>query len=117
MGWSNYIVIPSLKIAVETSRHVQDLLDWQEKTLDNILDNEDEGFDPSEVKLEDLNLEHLSILVDAYSQLGKLKTLQHKDELLIYWLKKSEMDYELVSEHSFEAKDYEKKGFKIIPLK
>ena len=34
MGWSNFIIIPSLNIAVEVSRDLHDLEDYEEKAFD-----------------------------------------------------------------------------------
>ena len=34
MGWSNFIIIPSLNIAIEVSRDLHDLADYEEKAFD-----------------------------------------------------------------------------------
>jgi hypothetical protein len=46
MGWSNFILIPSLNIAVEVSRDLHDLEDYEEKAFDYLTSEEfDEGID------------------------------------------------------------------------
>jgi hypothetical protein len=49
MGWSNFIIIPSLNIAIEVSRDLHDLADYEEKALDYLTSEE---YDIDRKKLE-----------------------------------------------------------------
>ena len=59
MGWSNFIIIPSLNIAVEVSRDLRDLEDYEEKAFDYLTSEEfDEGIDIESRKIK-LSLIHI----------------------------------------------------------
>ena len=122
MGWSNYIVIPSHQLAFEISRHVKDLDESDEKTLDLIVEQEEaERLDIGDIQFKNLgkklnlslNLRQLKVILNAYDQVEKLG-LMSRDALLMYWLKKSSVPYEFMSEFAFNDKGYEKQGYKII---
>ncbi len=122
MGWVNYVVVPSHKLAFEVNKHVEKLDERDEKTLDNLVEQEEATrLDIGDIKLKSLdkklnlslNLRQLKVMLNAYDQVEKLG-LMSKDTLLMYWLKKKGVNYEFMSEHVFFEKGYDKQGFHII---
>jgi hypothetical protein len=73
MGWSNFILIPSLNIAIEVSRDLHDLADYEEKALDYLASEEfDEGMDIENRKIKDLTVRDLTTLFTAYDSIISL---------------------------------------------
>ncbi|MCE8429769.1 MAG: hypothetical protein J5U19_15460 [Candidatus Methanoperedens sp.] len=60
MGWSNFILIPSLNIAIEVSRDLHDLADYEDKAFDYLTSEEyDEEIDIENRKIKDLTVRRL----------------------------------------------------------
>lgn len=82
MGWSNFIIIPSLNIAIEISRHLQDLEYHEEQAFDYLTSEEfDEGIDIENMTIRDLTVRDLATLFTAYDHTNALKGMDH-DKLL-----------------------------------
>jgi hypothetical protein len=114
MGWSNFIIIPSLKIAVEVSRDIHDLEDYEEKAFEYLTSEEfDDEIDIENRKLKDLNVRDLTTLFTTYDSTNSLKGLDY-NKLLLVWLKSRGMDYEVKSEYDIDREKLEKEGYKII---
>ena len=111
MGWINYLIIPSWKIAIEMTRHVDELEDYIEEALDEILEMEDIEY-MDEVKVKDLTISDLAELYNSHQILSKLVTIDDAIVFLLYFLKKRGIEYEIVSEFEFDKNKY--KGFKIV---
>jgi hypothetical protein len=46
LGWSNFVIIPSLNIAIEISRHLNDLEDYEKRAFNYLTSEEfDEEID------------------------------------------------------------------------
>jgi len=114
MGWSNFIIIPSLNIAIEVSRDLHDLADYEEKTFDYLTSEEfDEGIDIESRKIKDLMVHDLTTLFTAYDSTNSLKGLDY-NKLLLVWLKSRGISYEIKSEFDIDKQKLEQEGYKII---
>ena len=114
MGWSNFIIIPSLKIAVEVSRDLRDLEDYEEKAFYYLTSEEfDEGIDIESRKIKDLTVRDLTTLFTTYDSTNSLKGLDY-NKLLLVWLKSRGIDYEVKSEYDIDKEKLEEEGYKII---
>jgi len=114
MGWSNFIIIPSLNIAIEVSRDLHDLADYEEKAFDYLTSEEfDDGIDIENRKLKDLTVRDLTTLFTAYDNTNSLKGLDY-NKLLLVWLKSRGISYEIKSEYDIDKEKLEKEGYKII---
>ncbi len=114
MGWSNFIIIPSLNIAIEVSRDLHDLEDYEEKAFDYLTSEEfDKGIDIENRKIKDLTVRDLTTLFTAYDNTNSLKGLDY-NKLLVVWLKSRGIDYEIKSEYDIDKENLEKEGYKII---
>jgi len=114
MGWSNFIIIPSLNIAIEVSRYLHDLEDYEEKAFDYLTAEEfDEGIDIENRTIRDLTVRDLATLFTAYDSTNSLKGLDY-DKLLVVWLKSRGIDYEIKSEYDIDKEKLEKEGYKLI---
>jgi len=116
MGWTNYIVIPKLKLVVETSRYVDEADEYfvnAFKQLEEYIDVED-YIDISEIKVKDLNLKVLSELIKAYDIYIKLSGWEYPEKILLLFLELRNIDYEIIPEWDFKEKKY--KGYTILRL-
>ncbi len=114
MGWSNFIIIPSLNIAIEVSRYLQDLEDYEEKAFSYLTSEEfDEGIDIENWTIGDLTVRDLATLFTSYENTNALKGMDY-DKLLLVWLKSRGIDYEIKAEYEIDKKKLEEEGYKII---
>ena len=114
MGWSNFIIIPSLNIAIEVSRDLHDLEDYEEKAFDYLTSEEsDEGMDIENRTIRDLTVRDLTTLFTAYDHTNALKGLDY-DKLLLVWFKSRGIAYEIKSEYNIDTEKLEQEGYKII---
>lgn len=114
MGWSNFIIIPSLNIAIEISRHLQDMEDYEEKAFDYLTSEEvDERIDIEKRKIKDLTVRDLATLFTAYDSTNSLKGLDY-NKLLLVWLKSRGISYEIKSEYEIDRENLETEGYKLI---
>ena len=112
MGWVNFIVVPDLKLVVETSRNVNELEEWLEKSIDDILNFEDCIEVVEERKLQDVTITDFSTMVRSLNLVSMLSKM-YTDSFFLYWLEKSKIEYQVVSEYSFDREKFEKDGFTI----
>ncbi len=97
MGWVNYVKIPELKLLVETSRHLSDVLDEEFNTSIN-----DIVIDLNK-KYDELTINDLHSLIKYYDESTKIF---REDELLLYWLNHRRINYSVISEFEYcENKD------------
>lgn len=117
MGWSNYIIVPQLKLIVETNREVEDIEFYQKESLDKILEEEDidDGvyLDLENVKVCDITIKDLALLYRDHEVMQCVRGI-HIDRLLLYWLKIKEIDFDVKSEHTLDKEKYESEGYIII---
>jgi len=114
MGWVNFIVVPKLKLAVETSRHLDELHDFRIEAMEKLFKDEEESLlDMLEKKYSDLTLEDLNNLINMAKITDKLMDIE-LDELLLLWLHFKDIKYEIVSEYNFDKEKAKKEGYVII---
>jgi len=114
MGWSNFIIIPSLNIAIEVSRDLHDLVDYEDKAFDYLTSEEfDEEIDIENRKIKDLTVRDLTTLFTAYDSTNSLKGLDY-NKLILIWLKSRGIGYEVKSEYEIDKEKLEQEGYKII---
>ena len=116
MGWSNYIIIPSWKIIIETNRNVQDIEDYIKEAIDKMIDYcIDIGVDNSDLKVSDITVKDLCALASAYDNASALSQLD-VDKIFLYWLERKNIEYEIKSEYNVDIKQYEENGYNIIRI-
>ena len=118
MGWVNYIIIPKLKLVIETSRYTEELDESVENAMDEILEfiekqPVDISMDLFHKKYNDLTLGDLEILLRAF-RLVYLVSGEDFDKILLYCLRRKNINYEIVSEYNFNKEKYKKEGYLIL---
>lgn len=114
MGWINFIIIPNFKVAIETSRNINEINDYEIKALNYLIDEErynDE--DIGNVNLKSLTVKMLSTLFNSYKQSSNLAGFE-SDKFLLYWLTTRNISFEIKSEHSADKDELKKDGYIII---
>lgn len=104
MGWTNFIIIPKLKLVIETNRSINELHDYQKKSLDHLTDEEryEDEQDIGNKNIKNISVKNLSLLFSTYEQANNLAGME-PDKLLLYWLETKGLKYEILSE--FQIKD------------
>lgn len=105
MGWVNFVIIKDLKLVVEAPRSVrpdEGLQQYVEKVLDGEVADVSEDEFISLDELEDkpctqITVLELSKLIKVYNDFRTLQEVSYAEHLL-YWLKKSGIAYEMISE-------------------
>ncbi len=78
MGWTNFVIVPSLNIAIEISRYLQDLEDYEERAFKYLASEEfEERIDIENRTIRDLTVRDLATLFTAYDNTNALKGLDH----------------------------------------
>lgn len=108
MSWSNYIIIPKLRLIVETGRNINELQDYQKKALDYLTDEErlfdiDEEREIGNIITKDISIKDLTVLYSIYEQASKISEME-TDRFLLYWLESKGIDYEILSEFEIGSK-------------
>lgn len=123
MGWTNFIVISKLRLVVEVSRNVDDLLGYERRALDLLLeeDSEFDGFCEEPIiedkRVNELTIADVSILFEAKKISRALKGIDCA-KLLLYWLSWRDIEYEIINEYSFQEIEWQEKikDFMILRL-
>lgn len=116
MGWSNYLILPKLKLAIEISRHTEELEEYRRYALEEAIGEESIDLDEmDQVKLTEITLKDLTVLYTAYDRMQRIAGMEY-DKLLLFWLEHRDIDYEVKSEHQVNIDEYKKKGYKIIRI-
>ncbi len=114
MGWINFIIIPSFKVAIETSRNINEIYDHEIKALDYLTDEERyDDDDMSDVKLSNLTIKMLSKLVMSYEQSINLAGFE-SDKFLLYWLTTRNISFDIKSEYNVKRDELREQGYNII---
>jgi len=114
MGWTNFIIIPSFKVAIETSRNINEIYDHEIKALDYLTDEERyDDDDMSDVKLGNLTIKMLSKLVMSYEQSINLAGFE-SDKFLLYWLTTRNISFDIKSEYNVKRDELREQGYNII---
>lgn len=115
MGWSNYIIIPKMKLAIEVSRSVEELDCFKVRAIKKAMDFcTTFDFDVCEIlekKYKNLTLADLNVMMNGLKILKDFQDMCAGD-LFLYYLEEEDIDYKVVSEHEFEKKKLE--GYTII---
>lgn len=115
MGWTNYIIIPKLKIAVQVSRWVDGDNETLYNAIDKLIDhvfNHDLLFE----SYKDLTLGYLSELIQVYDLARNFEDISI-NEFFVYWLKKRNIDFEIKTSNEISAEQLRRKGYKVIEMK
>lgn len=102
------MVIPKWKVLIEISRYVDEIEEWEEKSLKS---GETEWPEVGEVKITDMTLSQLNTLMSAYQV--AIHVPYEIDSFLLYWLKRLGIEYEVISEFDLEKRK-DLKEFKIL---
>ena len=116
MGWSNFIIIPKLKLVVETSRYVdvEDSVHFFDNLKELIQESEKIPIEIFDVKYSDMTISDVSKIVSVAEKSSYTFSDFDRDLLLLAWLEYNNMDFEIVSEFNFNEQKYKKGGYKII---
>jgi hypothetical protein len=112
MGWSNFIVVPSMKLAVEVSRSIdEDCVEQYSKVIGRLFDEDGSIGEVLERTLNKLTTKQVAEIVDKAVTADSLVGLYY-DNLFPVWLKLRHITFQIVNEFDFEKLDT--KGMKII---
>lgn len=123
IGWSNYVVIPKLKLLIEITRDVSGIEDYECDVIDNAI-NED-NFEYAQhvegeeiVDIEDVTIHKITIkdLAELHRRYDIVQSLTGIDrvKLLLYWLKSRSIEFSIESEHNIDIDKYNKEGYVVI---
>lgn len=118
MGWSNYLVADKIKLVVELPRETNELAGHIKESFDNLfkLKEENECLDDlTLIKLNNLDLNTLSVLVNSQKLVDNLVCAELSD-FLLYWLESKDIEFSIHNEYEkdFKLEDFEKKGYTIL---
>ena len=101
MGWTNFIIIPKLKLIVEVSRQIDEIPDYQKNALNFLTDEERiyeiEKYDIENKYTKDLTVKDLTQIFSVYEQANNISGME-SDKFFLYWLETRGVDYEIKSE-------------------
>jgi len=113
MGWSNFIILPKQKLAIEISRYInkEDLCkeDTEEflRTVDNL------NYEIFEKEYQKLTISDLADLINLAKKALIFKDI-YSDNFLIWYLELTGKKYEIITEFEFEEREKEFKEYKVI---
>ena len=112
MGWSNYIIIPEFKLAIEVSRYMADIEEYEKNALYKITE-EDEMEDVENVKVRNITVKDLTTLYNAHKIVSSLTGFEI-DKLLLFWLQNRGIEYEIKSEFDVTTDQLKDEGYNVI---
>jgi len=113
MGWSNYVIIPKLKLVIEISRYA-DRENLQEEELEDLLKEIDNfNFEILDKKPQELTLSDLSNLVSLARKSIVLEEICI-DYFLLWWLELRGIKHEVISEFEFDKRKGEFKNYVVL---
>jgi len=123
MGWTNFIIIPKLKLIVETSRQIDEIPDYQKNALDFLTDEERiyeiEKYDIKNKIVKNISIEDISQLFSIYEQANNIVGME-SDKFLLYWLETKGIEYEIKSESQIKENNklesYKNEGYTILRM-
>jgi hypothetical protein len=120
MGWSNYIVIPTLKLLIEVSRDISDIEDYEDVAIEKAIDEEDidcethvDGenvVDMGNVPVGQITIKDLTELYKRYEIVQSLSGMDY-NKLLLYWLKVRCIEFSVKSEYDDDVKECIREGY------
>lgn len=120
MGWTNFVILPEHKLAIEISRHVsRDDAEFAMETIEKIA-----GVDAEEVSnamektLSKVTARDFSKMVECSEMLTSISShLDHDDILLILWLLERKEDFSIIIETEFYENKEKYRDYRIIRIK
>jgi hypothetical protein len=97
-----YVIIPSLKLAIEISRNIEE---------EEYPDLTDEPFCDVHKPLKDITLSDMGNLIQYYE---KVPYIDDKDSFILHWLEHRDIEYELIDEYKFEENKEKYKDYNIL---
>ncbi len=114
MGWSNYIIIPEFKLAIEVSRYVADIEEYEKDALYKITEEEEVDVEDVEnIKVRDITVKDLTTLYNAHKIVRSLTGFEI-DKLLLFWLQNRGIEYEIKSEFDVTTDQLKDEGYNVI---
>lgn len=116
MGWTNFIIVPKLKFAIEVNRSINtDDCDSDFETFEEFVEETEKFDDEIEYKnYKELNLKDLASLIKVSENIHIFNEIYN--ELFIWWLKLRGFEFEIMHEDDFNKGNYKEKGFTIIKM-
>ena len=112
MGWSNYLIIPEFKLAIEISRYVEDIQEYEKDALYEIT-GEEEAEDVENIKVRDITVKDLTTLYNAHKIVTSLTGFEI-DKLLLFWLQNRGIEYKIKSEFEATADQLKDDSYTVI---
>ena len=113
MGWSNFIILPKQKLAIEISRYV-DKEELCKEEIEEFLKTVNEfDYEIFEKEYQKLTISDLADLIDLTEKAIIFKDI-YSDNFLIWYLELTGKKYEIITEFEFEEIEKEFKEYKVI---
>jgi len=113
MGWSNFIILPKQKLAIEISRYV-DKEELCKEEIEEFLKTVNEfDYEIFEKEYQKLTISDLADLIDLTEKAIIFKDI-YSDNFLIWYLELTGKKYEIITEFEFEERENEFKEYKVI---
>ena len=123
MGWTNFIIIPKLKLIIEISRQIDEISDYQKNAL-NFLTDEERIYEIEEYNIEnkyskDLTIKDLTQMFSVYEQANGISGME-SDKFFLYWLETKGIEYIIESEFTIKENNklesYKNEGYTILRM-
>jgi hypothetical protein len=114
MGWVNYLLIPQWKLAIVVSRHNNEIPEYFEEALDELV--KPQKLDMGEIiekKFNELNMREMNFITRLADLASCLEETDY-ELFLLYWIKKRGIKYEIKSEFDVKAEYLKKDGYRVI---
>lgn len=122
MGSINFVIIPSLKIAVEVRRDVDEIEEYIVDALDKLTREDIYNVDCTdaynilgEKEVTRLTIKDLATLYTVYEAATSLADMD-LNKFLLYWLTHKGIPFEIKSEYNIDRQKLHSDGYVIIPL-
>lgn len=118
MGWSNYVIVPTLKLLIEVSRDVDNIKDYEIEDINKAIGEEnlyyeDDSVDMGNIKINDITIKDLTFLYDGYKIVQAIAGL-NANKLLLFWLKSREIDHEVKSQFDINIDELKTEGYVLV---
>ncbi len=123
MGWTNFIIIPKLKLIIEIRRQIDEIPNYQKNAL-NFLTDEERIYEIEEYDIEnkytkDLTVKDLTQIFSVYEQANNISGME-SDKFFLYWLETKGIDYEIESgfviKENNKLESYKNDGYTILRM-
>lgn len=115
MSWTNFIIIPRLKLIVEAPRALDSdlrdgkLSEYTKEILNGIekIGDDDRLSEVEEKQCSAVTIADMKVLQDCLQGMLMLRETTH-EAFLLHWLEKMDIEYEVVSEYAMEGRTFPK---------